>query len=302
MKTTARTLDFLWPLAVALALAPSCGAFAQSAGPVARAGNVELNEADVRRIVAGVPEASRATVLAQPAALEQLVRGELARKLVLTDLRQKGWDRDPAAVAELDRLRDEALMRTWLERQSRPPAGYPSEDEVRRAYEAGRDKLAGASEYRLAQIYVAAPDGAPADRVAAALKKVSEVQAKLPGADFGQLARQYSEHAESAAKGGDLGPLPESRLLPEVRLAVAGAKVGDVVGPIKTPQGLHFVRVLEKKPVPAPELKDVREALVAALRQQKATELQQEYLAKLGKDATVTVNQIELARLGKALK
>ncbi len=62
------------------------------------------------------------------------------------------------------------------------------------------------------------------------------------------------------------------------------------------------MRVLEKKPAPVPELKDVREALVAALRQQKTAELQQEYLAKLGKDATVTVNQIELARLGKTLK
>jgi peptidylprolyl isomerase len=134
------------------------------------------------------------------------------------------------------------------------------------------------------------------------LKKVADIQSRIAGGDFAQLARQYSEHAESAARGGDLGLLPESRLLPEVRLAVRELPLGAVVGPLKTAQGLHFVKLIEKQAGPVPALAEVRDGLVTALRQQKAAELQREYLARLAQGAAISVNQIELGRLRTALR
>lgn len=297
-----RTLPARLSLLVLHAVLLSGAAHAQATGSViGKAGAIEVTDADVRRLVATLPEGNRAAVLADDAALDQLVRSELARRVVLTDARAAGFERDPTALAALDGLRDDALLRLWLERQAKLPAGYPAEDDVKRAYDAGRERLASASQLRVAQIYVSLPDGAPTERVAAGLKKVADLQSRLPAGDFAALARQYSEHAESAGKGGDLGLLPESRLLPEIRAALAGLKPGESAGPIKTAQGLHFVKLLERAPAAVPPLAELHDGIVSALRQQKSAELQQAYLAKLRTKAVANVNQVELAKLRGSL-
>lgn len=273
-----------------------------SAQVLAKAGAIELTESDVRRLVTELPADARAAVATNEMALEQLVRNELVRRMMVAEMKKQGFDRDPAALAELERMREDALLRAWLERNSRVPDGYPSAAEIASAYEAAKARQGETAEYRLSQIFISLPDGAPATRVAEALKKVAELQPRVATGDFAALARQYSEHADSAQKGGDLGPMPEANLIPEVRAAVTGVPVGSVVGPLKTAQGLHFVKVVERKPVPPPALAEIRDRLAAALRQQKAAELQREYLAKLGQGTSLSVNQVELGKLRAALQ
>jgi peptidylprolyl isomerase len=296
-------------LLLALAAAPLTGlgsavAHAETAAPalIGKAGAVELTDGDVRRLVTSLPESSRGPLTGDGASLEQLVRSELVRRLVLAEARKAGFERDPAVTADVEQLRDDVVVRLWLERQAQVPASFPSDAEIKQAYEAARQRAAAASEYRLAQLFVSAPDGASPEQLTAALRKIVEVQGKLAGGDFAALARSYSEHADSAAKGGDLGVLPEARLLPEVRTALATMKVGDVAGPLKTGQGLHFIRLLEKRPAAAVPLAEVRDALVQALRQQRAAELRQRYLAELAAKSPPNINEVELARLRGRLK
>jgi peptidylprolyl isomerase len=273
-----------------------------SAQVIAKAGTVELTESDVRRLVTALPAETRAAVATDDSALEQLVRNELVRRMMVDEMKKQGFDRDQAALAELERLREDALLRLWIERGARVPEGYPAAAEVTAAYEAAKARHGETAEYRLSQIFLALPDGAPAARVAEVLKKAAELQPRVATGDFAALARQYSEHADSAQNGGDLGPMPESNLIPEVRAAVTGVPVGAVVGPLKTAQGLHFVKVTERRPLPPPALAEIRERLVVALRQQKAAELQREHLAKLGQGTPISVNQVELGKLRAALQ
>ena len=186
------------------------------------------------------------------------------------------------------------VLRLWVAQQAKLPDGFPSDDELARAYQALHERAAQASDYRLAQIYVAAPNGSAPDQLRGALHKVAEIQSKLPGGDFGALAKTYSEHAESASKGGDLGLLPESQLLPEVRAALPTMKPGETAGPIKTAQGIHFIRLIERRPAVVPPLADVRDNLVAALRQEKSTELQQRYLKEIAAKYPPTINELAL--------
>jgi peptidylprolyl isomerase len=222
------------------------------------------------------------------------VRSELLRRAMLAEARAKGFDKDAKVAAELARLRDEVVLRLWVAQEAKLPDGFPSEDELARAYQALRERAAGASDYRLAQIYVAAPNGATPDQLRTALRKVAEIQAKLAGGDFAALAKAYSEHAESASKGGDLGLLPESQLLPEVRAALPTLKPGETAGPIKTSQGIHFVRLIERRGAVVPPLADVRDNLAAALRQEKSKDLQQRYLKDLATKYPPTINELAL--------
>ena len=81
--------------------------------------------------------------------------------------------------------------------------------------------------------------------VAAALKKASDLAARVQRApnDFAKIARESSEHKDSAAKGGDLGWVPETQLIPEIRAAVVRMTKGELSPPIRSASGWHIVRL-----------------------------------------------------------
>jgi peptidylprolyl isomerase len=282
--------------------APASAPQPAAAGDViAQAGSIELKSADVRALVASLPATERAAATTNPSALEQLVRSELARRSILSEAKATGFDRQPDTIAAFDRVHDEILVRLWLANKSSAPAAFPSDAELNTAYENNKASLAAPTEYHLAQIFISAPDDASPDKYAAAMRKAADIAAKLTSANFGQLAQQQSEHAESAPKGGDMGFVAENRLAPEIDAAVKNLKPGEVVGPVKSAQGLRFFKLIETKPGAVPSLAEVHDRLVAALRERLANELQQRYLADLNGRLGVSVNEIELAKLQATL-
>lgn len=66
------------------------------------------------------------------------------------------------------------------------------------------------------------------------------------GADFAELARQYSEDG-SASKGGDLGWVNPGDTLPEFEKEMNGLAEQEVSSPIRTPFGWHIIQVLERR-------------------------------------------------------
>jgi peptidyl-prolyl cis-trans isomerase D len=67
------------------------------------------------------------------------------------------------------------------------------------------------------------------------------------GADFEELAEEYSEDTGTASKGGDLGFFGRGAMLKPFEEAAFSAKVREVVGPVKTQFGLHIIQVLARK-------------------------------------------------------
>jgi peptidylprolyl isomerase len=262
-----------------------------------KAGKTEVSAADVRSMLADLPESSRDAVMKDKVALERIVRAELVRRSILREAKDAHFESDAATQKELDRVRDDTLVRLWVAKQGQVSKDYPSEEDLRLAFQSNQSALAAPTQYRVAQIFVSAPNGISADRLAVAMRKAAEVGAKIPGGDFAALAREYSEHAESAAKGGDVGLLPADRMLPEVVAAVRNIDVGSTVGPVKTSQGLHYVKLLERKDGEPATLDASRARLTEALRSQRAQELQQAYLQSLNAKLNVSVDQIAIGQL-----
>lgn len=63
------------------------------------------------------------------------------------------------------------------------------------------------------------------------------------GADFAQLAAEYSQ-CPSGASGGDLGEFEQGRMVPEFDQVVFNESIGEVHGPIATQFGYHLIEIL----------------------------------------------------------
>ena len=103
------------------------------------------------------------------------------------------------------------------------------------------------------------------------------------GADFGELARQYSDDG-TAARGGELDWIYPGDTVPEFEHAYEALKIGEVSQPVRTPFGYHLIQVLERR---SSDLSPERKRMQArqALRDRKADEAYQEWLRQL-RDST----------------
>jgi parvulin-like peptidyl-prolyl isomerase len=284
------------------------GAVSVGAGNIARAevntviakgGSIELSAGDVRSLVATLPDESRKALRSNLPALEKLLRGEVVQRAVLADMRAKNFEKDPNTIHQLERVQQEALTRLWLVSRSEVPADYPAEADVKSTYEAL--KSSAPVEYHLAQVFISAPDGVEPTKLSAALRKATDIAGKIGTSDFAQLARTQSDHAESAAKGGDMGFVAGERLLPAVLASIKTLNAGQVAGPVKTSEGLHFIKLIETRPITIPPLQDIRQRIVADLRARRAQQLQQAYLSDLAVRLGISINEIELGKLQASL-
>jgi peptidylprolyl isomerase len=267
---------------------------------IAQAGSITLDGADIRALIDGLPPPQRAAAITDLNSLEQLVQADLLQHAVLAAAKQSGFDHQPGTLAQLDQLRDQALVRLWIASKASVPADYPSEVDVQAAYSANQQALATPTQYHLLQIFISAPDGADSAKLTAALRMAEDIGSRLTSANFAQLAA--TESSSGPGGGSDLGYLPDNRMLPSVLAAVRTLQPGQFIGPVKTAQGLHFLKLLDKKPGAVPTLAQAHDQLVAALRSRRANQLAQAYLADYNTKLGVTVNQIELARLQQTLQ
>lgn len=261
---------------------------------VARLGSTEVRASEVRRLVEGRPPEVRRELLQSPELLGRLARTEVYRRALLAEAKAKGWDKRPEFVEQLERAREQLLVASYMNDVSRPPAGYPSEQELNEFYRANQAEFSVAKQLRLSQLYVSAEkDAEGAKRKAEELAR----KARDKAADFAALARVNSEHKPSADQGGDMGWIPEDGLVPEIRSAVASTGKGEIVGPIRSSEGWHIVKLVDTKPPSVRPLSEVRDGLVVALRQRKAQESERRYLDDLAARLNLSVDEAALARL-----
>lgn len=81
------------------------------------------------------------------------------------------------------------------------------------------------------------------------------------GEDFATLAQNYSEDANTAPNGGDLGFVPESALEkvnPELRKTILSMTPGQVSPILRTPEGYRIIKLISKEPAGQRQLSDPR--------------------------------------------
>ncbi|HZP91617.1 MAG TPA: peptidylprolyl isomerase [Burkholderiales bacterium] len=102
-------------------------------------------------------------------------------------------------------------------------------------------------EYNLAHILILVPEGATPEQIQAKRAIADRALAQLQaGADFRQVSASFSD-AQNALEGGPLGWRTTARL-PEMFVdAVKGLKVGEVSQVLRSPNGFHILKLLDKR-------------------------------------------------------
>ena len=111
-------------------------------------------------------------------------------------------------------------------------------------------KRPSSGKIKVAHIMISVPPGA-SDKVAAAAKdSIWMVYRKLiGGTPFADLAAKYSDHRESASKGGELNWFGAGEIISD--FAEASFKLknnGDFTLPLKTVYGWHIIKRIDRKP------------------------------------------------------
>jgi parvulin-like peptidyl-prolyl isomerase len=266
---------------------------------VARLGTTDIPASALKIFVQTLDPKVRRQAAGDPALMARLVRAELARIAVLKEARAQKWEQRPDVIAEIERVRDEAISSSYLKSVSAPPAGYPSEAEIQSAYDLNRDALMAPRQYRLSQIFVGLPAGGNAGAEDAVRQKADDLaaKAKTKGADFAALVKANADMKNGAEQDGDLGWASEAELVPEIRAQVAGMTQGEVSDPIRTTSGWHIIRMDDTKPAAPRPLAEVHDQLAAALRQRKAQANEQAYLAGLMTKSPAAINEIEIKKI-----
>ena len=112
-------------------------------------------------------------------------------------------------------------------------------------------------------------------------------QVRAKTADFGELAKKYSEDG-SAANGGNLGWMGPGDLVPEFDQAMNRLQIGEVSNPVKTEFGWHLIQVLERREAQL-TLEKQRQFARAAIRERKFEQAYQDWLRELRDTATVKI-------------
>jgi parvulin-like peptidyl-prolyl isomerase len=131
---------------------------------------------------------------------------------------------------------------------SRTPVDNPmiSEDAVKKYYKSHRKEY---QEPELRKIrYVSFEIKPTADDSSQTRSDCMDIIRQLKGgADFAELAKEYSEDKSNAENGGDLGFVAKGSMVKPFEDAAFGAKIGEIVGPVQTPFGLHILKVSARK-------------------------------------------------------
>jgi len=156
-------------------------------------------------------------------------------------------------VSILSQMRASLAWEEVVDAQLRPFLAV-SESEVN-SYKARMVANKGEPEYRMAEIFLTVKS---TDRDAETRETANRlVEQMRAGADFSEVARQFSETPTSAA-GGDMGWMLLEQLSPNLRDEVLRMPEGSMIGPIKSSGGYSIYMLIDKRRVMMSDLDETK--------------------------------------------
>jgi len=169
--------------------------------------------------------------------------------------------------------------------------------EAARFFEANRARFVVPEELHVQAITIGVDPSSPPAAWSAARDQARQLRSRvLDGADFGNLARQYSTDP-SRESGGDMGFVHRGGLAEGFEQATAHLHTGEVSDVVRTIYGYHLVRITEVRPSRQKTFDEVASGLIKDLTEKRCDERKVAWVARLRAHAVIRLVEAETSGL-----
>jgi peptidyl-prolyl cis-trans isomerase C len=262
---------------------------------------VKITRADYEAELQRLPADSRAAFATDPKRVSALLNNMLIGRTMAVQARKDGLDRDPLVQRRIALEADKVLAEAEV-KHIETTAGAEFDAKVaqflpkaRERYLIDKDKYVVPEQIEASHILFSTS----ARSEDAAMALAQQTEAKLAaGGDFAALAREFSDDPKTKARGGHIGWFSAKQMDPAFsKAAFALKKIGDVSAPVSTRFGSHVIRLDGRRPQRQRSFDEVKDELVADLRQAYVAEQRGLKVDAIRNDPGLKINQPALDAL-----
>jgi peptidyl-prolyl cis-trans isomerase C len=176
---------------------------------------------------------------------KQFAEDYLRMKMLAAEGTKNNLDKDPEVLRSLNLMKENLVANAQLNRLEKSVT--VTDADLQKAYDANKKDYEQVAARHILVAFKGSPAAQPGKKELTedeAKAKAEEVKKKLVGgAKWEDVAKADSDDVASGARGGELGTFGRGQMVEEFEKAAFDAKVGDVVGPIRTQFGYHVIKV-----------------------------------------------------------
>jgi peptidyl-prolyl cis-trans isomerase C len=255
-----------------------------------RVGDFSIRETDLDRLIATQPLQAQKQFQEKPELKSSLVRDLLLKKAIAMKARKDGYDRNPEYREKLSYLVDDFLAQEYLAKVVLADVRV-SEEAMKHYYKEHEKEFMLTETVKARHIFIQLPSTATEDEKLAARKKADGILARLKkGEDFGKVALETSDDADTAKQGGALGLLtPGKTNSEEFENAAFALKSGETSEVIQTPFGFHIIKADEKTEKRTATFDESKSYIEAVLKKELEQKKGEEFIAQIFKESGLEV-------------
>jgi peptidyl-prolyl cis-trans isomerase SurA len=209
--------------------------------------------------------------------------------LTVEQLQKSLQEHEGVSVREYREQIREQLLIGRVQQQSLGKDIIVSDKEVENVLRNPLKMLDVQAQYHVADILIVLPDNAAPDKIKAATDVATKMVAKLKqGVDIDRVVREYNT-AEQQVQNTDLGVRKIDELPTLFAKDVAKMQIGQITDPIRAPNGLHVLKLLEAQDMQAQAAKFTKERAQEFVFRQKLEERLKPWLKELREAAYVKI-------------
>jgi parvulin-like peptidyl-prolyl isomerase len=257
---------------------------------VGKSGAVSLRESDLKRLISYQSPEVQKKLQDEPEQRVILVRQLLTTNAIATKARSEGFDKKPEVMEQLGYLIDQFLAQEYLVKVVTTSVTVPDED-LKRYYKEHQQVFLLPEKITARHIFIEVSKESGPEEKAKAQARADGILLRLKkGEDFDKLAKEMSDDADTAAKGGALGVIaPGKTNSEEFEKAAFALKSGEISAVVATPFGYHIIKVDERQEQRTASFEEAREYITLILKRELEQKKAQEFMEKTMKEAGVEV-------------
>lgn len=287
--------QFFLKQAVAMAVVACCSAQVFGTEQILlETKQVSITSADFEASLVRIPEENRAEVLASKERIRKILENLIISKTMATRARDAGIERDPALRKQMELAAENVLAQAYVNQQIKALKLPDFNTRARELYRVNIEKYSSPAQVRASHILVDTKSRTPEE----ALQRIQDVRAQaLGGKSFEALAQEYSDDPSAKSNKGDLGFFEPGRMVkPFSDAAFAMNTPGEISEPVKTSFGYHIIQFHEKKPNQPRPFEEVKQEIVAGLKDQYIAQYRQKMNEEILTDPSMKLYEEEVDR------